>query len=64
MKEQARNHVNHKLSESDGAPAKPTGAVSGEFVSETSGSGSNYRPTVSNPFFPAFPGSMARSKRG
>jgi hypothetical protein len=51
MKEQARNHVNHKLSESDGAPAKPTGAVSGEFVSETSGSGSNYRPTVSNPFF-------------
>jgi enterochelin esterase-like enzyme len=35
MKKQARNHVNRKLSESDGAPAKPTGAVSGEFVTET-----------------------------
>src|SRR5271156_6569759 len=34
MKKQARNHVNRKLSESDGAPAKPTGAVSGEFVTE------------------------------
>jgi enterochelin esterase-like enzyme len=29
-----RDHVNRKLSESDGAPAKPAGAVSGEFVSE------------------------------
>jgi len=35
MKKQARNHVNRKLSESDGAPTKPTGAVSGEFVTET-----------------------------
>ena len=34
MKKQARNHVNRKLSGSDGAPAKPTGAVSGEFVTE------------------------------
>src|ERR1700683_2130085 len=35
MKKRARNHVNRNLSESDGAPAKPTGAVSGEFVTET-----------------------------
>ena len=35
MKKQARNHVNRKLSESDEAPAEPTGAVSGEFVTET-----------------------------
>src|ERR1700747_2180758 len=34
MKKQARNHVSRKLSESDGAPARPTGAVSGEFVTE------------------------------
>src|ERR1700733_833670 len=34
MKKPARNHVNRKLGESDGAPAKPTGAVSGEFVTE------------------------------
>ena len=34
MKKQARNRANRKLSESDGAPAKPTGAVSGEFVTE------------------------------
>jgi hypothetical protein len=34
MKEQARNHVNRKLSESGGT-AKPTGAVAGEFVTET-----------------------------
>ena len=34
MKKQARNQVNRKLSESDGASAKPTGAVSGEFVTE------------------------------
>jgi hypothetical protein len=34
MKKQARNYVNRKLSEPDGAPAKPTGAVSGEFVTE------------------------------
>src|SRR5215472_6477824 len=30
----ARNHVNRNLSESDRALAKPTGAVSGEFVTE------------------------------
>jgi pimeloyl-ACP methyl ester carboxylesterase len=35
MKEQARNRVNRKLSESDEVPAKPTGAVLGEFVTET-----------------------------
>jgi hypothetical protein len=34
MKKPARNHVNRKLGESDRAPAKPTGAVSGEFVTE------------------------------
>jgi hypothetical protein len=34
MKEQARNHVKHELSESGGTPARPTGAVSGEFVTE------------------------------
>src|ERR1700693_4604252 len=34
MTKQASNHVNRKLSESDGAPVKPTGAVSGEFVTE------------------------------
>jgi enterochelin esterase-like enzyme len=35
MRRQAGNQVNHKLSESEGAPAEPTGAVSGEFVTET-----------------------------
>ncbi|MGA8428606.1 MAG: hypothetical protein WB729_02205 [Candidatus Sulfotelmatobacter sp.] len=35
MKEQASNHVSNKQSESDGAPAKAAGAVSGEFVTET-----------------------------
>jgi enterochelin esterase-like enzyme len=34
MKEQPRNYINRKPSESDGAQAKPTGAVSGEFVTE------------------------------
>ena len=34
MKKQARYQVNRKLSESDGAAAKPTRAVSGEFVTE------------------------------
>jgi enterochelin esterase-like enzyme len=34
MKKQARHHVNHKLSESNEAPAKPTGATSAEFVTE------------------------------
>ena len=35
MKEQGRNHVDRIKGESDGAPAKLTGAVSGEFVTET-----------------------------
>ncbi len=35
MKEQARNHVKPKLNESETAPANPTGAVSGEFVTKT-----------------------------
>jgi enterochelin esterase-like enzyme len=35
MKEQAHNPVNRKLSESDETASKPTGAVSGEFVTET-----------------------------
>jgi enterochelin esterase-like enzyme len=35
MKKGVRNHVNGKLSESDGAPAEPTGAGSGELVTET-----------------------------
>ena len=35
MKEQALNHVNRELSESDGAPSKLTVAVSGELVTET-----------------------------
>jgi enterochelin esterase-like enzyme len=35
MKEQARNHVDRRLSESDVSPAKPASAVSGEFVTET-----------------------------
>ncbi len=34
MKKQARNHVNGKLNESNGARAKPTSAFSGEFVTE------------------------------
>src|SRR5271163_1162210 len=35
MKEQTGNQVNRDLNESDGAPAKPSGAVSGVFVPET-----------------------------
>ena len=35
MKKQARDHVNRKQRESDGASATPTGAVSGDFVTET-----------------------------
>ena len=34
MKKQARYHINPKRSESDGAPDRPTGAISGEFVTE------------------------------
>src|ERR1700735_2903308 len=35
MKKQTRDRVNRTLSESDGAPAKPSGVISGEFVTET-----------------------------
>jgi enterochelin esterase-like enzyme len=35
MKKQESNQVERKLSESDGAPATPTGSVLGEFVTET-----------------------------
>jgi pimeloyl-ACP methyl ester carboxylesterase len=35
MKKEARDHVDRKPSESAGTPAKPSGAVSGEFVTET-----------------------------
>jgi YD repeat-containing protein len=35
MKKQERDHVERKLSESDEAPARPTGSVLGEFVTET-----------------------------
>src|ERR1700689_5077089 len=35
MKKQTRNHVNRTLSESDGAPARPTGEVWREFVTGT-----------------------------
>ena len=35
MNKQARNHVDRKLNESDETPVKPTGALSGEFVTET-----------------------------
>jgi enterochelin esterase-like enzyme len=34
METEACNHVNRKPSESDGAPAAPTGAVSAEFITE------------------------------
>ena len=33
MEKEARNQVNRTLTESDGTPAKPTSAISGEFVS-------------------------------
>jgi enterochelin esterase-like enzyme len=35
MEKRERDHLNRKLSESDRAPAKPTGAFSGEFATET-----------------------------
>ena len=35
MEHQARNHVNRKQSEPDGASLTPTGAVAGEFVTES-----------------------------
>ena len=35
MKKQANNPLNRKLSESDETASNPTGAVSGEFVTET-----------------------------
>ena len=35
MTKQTRNHVNRKPSESDAAPARPTGVILGEFVTGT-----------------------------
>jgi hypothetical protein len=35
MRTQARDHVDGKVNESDGAPPKSTGTVSGEFVTES-----------------------------
>src|SRR5271170_235564 len=35
MKKQAPNHVDREPNQSEGAPAMPTGAVAGEFVTET-----------------------------
>ena len=35
MKKEAHHPVNRKLNESEGAPAKPAGALAGEFVTET-----------------------------
>jgi len=46
MKKQTRNHVNRNLSESDGAPANPTGAVSGAFVTEMFGYDGGRQVTV------------------
>ncbi len=46
MKKQARYHVNRKLSESNEARGKPTGAVSGEFVTETFGYDDGRQVTV------------------
>ena len=46
MKKQARDHVNHKLSEPDEAPAQPTSAASGEFITETLEYGGGRQVTV------------------
>ncbi len=46
---QARNHVNRKLTESDGAPARSTGEVSGEFVTEMFKYGGGRQVTVHLP---------------
>jgi enterochelin esterase-like enzyme len=46
MKKHARNHVNRELSESDGAPAEPPGAVSGEFITEMFGYDGGRQVTV------------------
>lgn len=46
MNEQARNHVDRKLNQSGGAPAKPASAVSGEFVTETFAYDGGRRVTV------------------
>jgi enterochelin esterase-like enzyme len=52
MKRQARNQINRKPGESDGAPATPTDAVSGEFVTETFEYGGGRQVTV---YVPADP---------
>ena len=46
MKEQVGDPVNHRLSESDKAPAQPTCADSGEFVTDTFAFGSRRQVTV------------------
>lgn len=46
MKKQAGNHVNRKQSESDSAAAQSTGAMSGEFVTETFEYGGGRQVTV------------------
>jgi enterochelin esterase-like enzyme len=46
MNEQSLNQVKRKLEESDGEPAKPTGAVSGTFVTETFEDGGGRQVTV------------------
>ena len=46
MKKRAHNPVNRKVIESDEAASKPTGAVSGEFVTETFGYDGGRQVTV------------------
>jgi hypothetical protein len=46
MEKQARHHVNRERSASDGALAKSSGAVSGEFVTETFEYDGGWRVTV------------------
>src|SRR5271154_3023467 len=46
MKEQTGNQVNRDLNESAGAPAKPSGAVSGEFVTDVFEYGGGRQVTV------------------
>ncbi len=52
MEKQAPNHVNRRLSESDEAPAAPTGAASGKFVTETFDYGGERQVTVYVPPHP------------
>jgi enterochelin esterase-like enzyme len=46
MEEQARNHVNRELSESEGTAAKPAAALLGELVTETFGYDGGRQVTV------------------